>query len=163
MLTGPPIVPNAADTLLIDQIGDCKAGKKAAHMKHRCLAGIGKVDNWGVSVGSCGPTRERIISSSPSSVLRPTFEGGKAGPAKALTKIGSRCYIADPITSSLRGLPIGYGRVSCANSLVLSNVPAGSKAFGTPCRVLGEVTLDVLREGGLPYGLRGTEDHECLS
>ena len=38
-----------------------------------------------------------------------------------------------------KGVTIGEGCVIGANSLVLSDIPPKSKAFGTPCRVIGKV------------------------
>lgn len=71
-----------------------------------------------------------------------TVTGGVAGPAKASTKIGSRCYVG-PNTVIAKGVTIGDGCVIGANSLVLSDLPEGSKAFGTPCRTIGKVTPEV--------------------
>lgn len=65
--------------------------------------------------------------------------GGVAGPAKAPTKIGSRCYIG-PNAVIAKGVTVGDGCVIGANSLVLCDIPEDSKAFGTPCRVVGKVT-----------------------
>jgi len=62
--------------------------------------------------------------------------GGKADPDRAPTAIGSRCYIG-PNTVIAKGVTIGEGCVIGANSLVLDDIPPGSKAFGTPCRVHG--------------------------
>jgi acetyltransferase-like isoleucine patch superfamily enzyme len=63
---------------------------------------------------------------------------GVASPARAPTKIGSRCYIG-PNTVIAKGVTVGDGCVIGANSLVLSDIPEGRKAFGTPCRVVGRV------------------------
>jgi acetyltransferase-like isoleucine patch superfamily enzyme len=63
--------------------------------------------------------------------------GGEAGPDRAPVSIGSRCYIG-PNTVIAKGVSIGEGSVIGAMSLVLKSVPAGSKAFGTPARVVGE-------------------------
>lgn len=62
------------------------------------------------------------------------ISGGEAGPERAPTRIGDRCYIG-PNTIVAKGVTIGDGCVIGANSLVLSEVPAGSKAYGTPCRI----------------------------
>ena len=40
------------------------------------------------------------------------------------------------------GVTIGDGSVVGANSFVNSDIPAGSKAFGTPARVVGPATGD---------------------
>ncbi|MCP4378958.1 MAG: acyltransferase [bacterium] len=65
--------------------------------------------------------------------------GGKADKTHGPTAIGSRCYIG-PNTVIAMGVTIGDGCVIGANSLVLEDIPAGSKAFGTPCRVHGQVS-----------------------
>ena len=60
-----------------------------------------------------------------------------ASPAeRAPTRIGNRCYLG-PNTIVAKGVTIGDGAVVGANSLVLHDIPAGAKAFGTPCRVVG--------------------------
>lgn len=64
--------------------------------------------------------------------------GGAAPYVKARTVIGSRCYLG-PQTVIAKGVVIGDGCVIGACSLVLENIPPGSKAFGTPCRVVGPV------------------------
>lgn len=62
--------------------------------------------------------------------------GGVAPHVHAATKIGSRCYIG-PMTVVAKGVVIGDGSVVGAHSLVLHDIPAGSKCFGVPCRVVG--------------------------
>lgn len=66
------------------------------------------------------------------------LNGGKALPSRAETRIGSRCYIG-PNTVVAKGVTIGEGCVIGAQSLVLSDIPSGSKAFGSPCRIHGRV------------------------
>ena len=61
--------------------------------------------------------------------------GGQVQPERAPTTIGSRCYLG-PNVIVTRGVTIGDGCVIGANSLVRTNIPPGSKAFGTPCRVV---------------------------
>lgn len=65
-----------------------------------------------------------------------SLTAGRALVSRAPTTIGSRCYIG-PNTVIAKGVTVGDGAVIGANSLVLHDVPAGSKAFGTPCRVVG--------------------------
>ena len=60
--------------------------------------------------------------------------GGSAPFEYAPVKIGSRCYIG-PNTVIARGVTIGDGCIIGAQSLVLKDIPSGSKAFGTPCRL----------------------------
>lgn len=65
-----------------------------------------------------------------------SISGGTIPPQRAPTCIGSRCYIG-PNVIVAKGVTIGDGCIIGANSLVLSDVPSGMKAFGTPCRVIG--------------------------
>ena len=62
--------------------------------------------------------------------------GGEREAARAPTRIGSRCYIG-PMTVVAMGVSIGDGCIIGAHTLVLDDVPAGSKAWGVPCRVQG--------------------------
>jgi acetyltransferase-like isoleucine patch superfamily enzyme len=61
---------------------------------------------------------------------------GQAAPERASTSIGNNCYIG-PNTVVAKGVNIGDGCIVGANSLVLEDIPAGQKAFGTPCRIVG--------------------------
>lgn len=63
-----------------------------------------------------------------------SLSGGTAPVTKAPTRIGSNCYIG-PNCVIAKGVTIGDGVVIGAGSLVLHDIPAHSKAFGTPCRV----------------------------
>lgn len=65
------------------------------------------------------------------------LSGGKAPYKLKPTRIGSRCYIG-PNTVIANGVTIGDGCVIGANSLALDDIPPGSKAYGTPCKVVGE-------------------------
>jgi acetyltransferase-like isoleucine patch superfamily enzyme len=68
------------------------------------------------------------------------LSGGRDAPQYAPTTIGSRCYIG-PQTVIAKGVSIGDGCVIGAHSLVMQDIPAGMKAFGRPCRVIGPVSL----------------------
>ncbi|MGH8612353.1 MAG: acyltransferase [Gammaproteobacteria bacterium] len=68
--------------------------------------------------------------------VRWALSGGRHGPDCAPTRIGSRCYIG-PQTMIAKGVSIGDGCIIGAHSLVLGDVPAGMKAYGVPCRVMG--------------------------
>jgi acetyltransferase-like isoleucine patch superfamily enzyme len=70
-----------------------------------------------------------------------TISGGVLPIERAMTRIGSRCYIG-PNTIVAKGISIGDGCIIGANSLVLHDIPAGSKAFGTPCRIVGEASFE---------------------
>lgn len=67
------------------------------------------------------------------------ISGGRAPTTHAPTRIGDRCYIG-PSCVIAKGVNIGDGCVVGANSLVLRDIEAGSKAWGTPCRVVGKAT-----------------------
>ena len=60
--------------------------------------------------------------------------GGQAPYERAPTTIGRNCYIG-PNTVVAKGVTIGDGAVIGANSLVLGDIPANARAFGTPARV----------------------------
>ncbi len=62
--------------------------------------------------------------------------GGVAQYVYAATVIGSRCFIGAG-TIITKGVTIGDGCVIGANSLVLHDIPQNSKAFGSPCRIVG--------------------------
>ena len=66
--------------------------------------------------------------------------GGKMPHTHAPTAIGNRCYIGTNVVIA-KGVTIGDGCIIGACSLVLADVPAGSKAWGTPCTVQGKVDL----------------------
>jgi acetyltransferase-like isoleucine patch superfamily enzyme len=60
--------------------------------------------------------------------------GGAAPYEHAPTSVGNNCYLG-PNTIVAKGVDIGDGCVIGANSLVLTSIPAGSTAYGSPCRV----------------------------
>jgi acetyltransferase-like isoleucine patch superfamily enzyme len=66
------------------------------------------------------------------------LSGGSAPYEYAPTSIGDNCYIG-PSTIIVKGVRIGRGCRVGANSLVLADIPDGSIAHGTPCRVVGQV------------------------
>jgi len=66
------------------------------------------------------------------------LSGGNAAYEYAPTAIGSRCFIGSG-TIITKGVTIGDGCIIGANSLVLESIPAGQKAYGSPCRVVGPV------------------------
>jgi acetyltransferase-like isoleucine patch superfamily enzyme len=69
------------------------------------------------------------------------LSGGRASYAYAATSIGDNCYIG-PCTVIAKGVRIGNGCLVGANSLVLADVPDGSIAHGTPCRIAGQVAAE---------------------
>lgn len=64
------------------------------------------------------------------------ISGGTAEYQYAKTCVGNRCYIGPNVVVA-KGVTLGDGCVVGANSLVLNSIPAGMKAFGNPCRVVG--------------------------
>lgn len=62
------------------------------------------------------------------------LSGGTAAMAKAATRIGSRVYIG-PNTVIAKGVTIGDDCVIGAQSLVLGDIPPGSRAWGRPAKV----------------------------
>lgn len=70
--------------------------------------------------------------------VQSVLSGGKVAPERDATSIGSNCYIG-PNTIITKGVSIGDGVVIGANSFVNKDIPSGSKAYGTPCRVVGRI------------------------
>jgi acetyltransferase-like isoleucine patch superfamily enzyme len=66
-----------------------------------------------------------------------SLSGGTAPLVRVPTRIGDRCYIG-PNSVIAKGVTIGDGCVIGAGSIVLSDLPAGCRAAGAPCRVIGE-------------------------
>ena len=64
------------------------------------------------------------------------LSSGQAEYEKAPTSIGNNCYLG-PNVVVVKGVTIGSRCVIGANSLVLHDIPASSKAYGSPCRVIG--------------------------
>lgn len=69
--------------------------------------------------------------------VRNTLSGGAEPIVRKPTVIGSRCYVG-PNAVVAMGVVIGDGAVIGANSLVLDDIPAGAKAYGAPCRPVGD-------------------------
>lgn len=67
------------------------------------------------------------------------LSGRTADYRHAATSIGDNCYIGPNVVVA-KGVRIGTGCVIGAQSLVLGDIPDGSKAYGTPCRVVGPAT-----------------------
>ena len=59
--------------------------------------------------------------------------GGQSEVERSPTEIGSRCYLGPNVVVA-KGVKIGDGCIIGANSVVLSDLPENSKAFGNPCR-----------------------------
>jgi acetyltransferase-like isoleucine patch superfamily enzyme len=78
--------------------------------------------------------------------VRWAVSGGVERATRRATRVGSRCYLG-PNTVVAKGVTIGEGSVIGAGSLVLHDIPAGSRAYGTPCRVVGRVEVTEAAEG----------------
>lgn len=113
-------------------LGDVKVGKNTWIGPFTILDGSG-----GLEIGSFCSIAAGVQIYSHDTVQW-AISGGQASPEKASTKIGDRCYIG-PNTVISKGVTIGNGCVIGANSLVLHNIPEESKAYGSPCRVIGQV------------------------
>ncbi len=69
------------------------------------------------------------------------ISGGKEEPQRNPTRIGSRCYIG-PNTVIAMGVTIGDGCAIGGKSLVMEDIPSGSKAYGSPCRVVARASSE---------------------
>jgi acetyltransferase-like isoleucine patch superfamily enzyme len=116
-------------------LGDVQVGKSTWIGPFTILDGSG-----GLSIGDCCSISAGVQIYTHDS-KKWAISGGKADYEREPTKIGSRCYIG-PQTVIAKGVTIGDGCVIGANSLVLSDIPSGSKAYGVPCKVLGAVEAD---------------------
>lgn len=118
------------DSVLV--FGDVQVGPKTWIGPFVILDGVG-----GLSIGSnCSISAGVQIYSHDT--VKWAISGGEAPYEYARTTIGDNCYIG-PNTIIAKGVAIGNGSVIGANSLVLHDIPAGSKAYGAPCRIAGQV------------------------
>lgn len=107
--------------------GDVKAGDHTWIGPFTLLDGSG-----GLEIGSyCSISAGVQIYTHDS--MKWAVSGGDAPYDYAPVRIGDRCYIG-PNTVISKGVSIGDGSIVGANSLVLSDVPAGSKAYGCPAK-----------------------------
>jgi acetyltransferase-like isoleucine patch superfamily enzyme len=112
--------------------GDVRVGARTWIGPFVILDGAG-----GLSIGSNCSISAGVQIYSHDTVQWAT-SGGQAPYEFARTTVGDNCYIG-PNTVIAKGVAIGSGSVIGANSLVLHDIPAGSKAYGTPCRIVGTV------------------------
>lgn len=66
------------------------------------------------------------------------ISGGVEPKEQKKVAIGNNCYIG-PNTIITKGVKIGNGCIIGANSLVMQDIPDNTKAFGTPCKIIGPV------------------------
>lgn len=111
-------------------IGNVKVGKETWIGPFTLLDGSG-----GLEIGEfCSISAGVQIYSHDS--VQWALSGGSSKYEVGPVRIGSRCYVGPNVVIA-KGVTIGDGCVIGANSLVLRDIPEGSKAFGTPCRVMG--------------------------
>ena len=110
-------------------LGDVKVGNHTWIGPFTVLDGSG-----GLEIGSHCSISAGVQIYSHDTVER-SLSGGQMPIRRAATKIGSNCYIGPNAIISM-GVQIGDGVVIGANSFVNNSVPAGSRAYGTPCRVV---------------------------
>lgn len=111
-------------------LGDVKVGRNVWIGPFTVLDGSG-----GLEIGDfCSISAGVQIYSHDS--VQWAVSGGKAPYEYNRVRIGSRCYIG-PTTIVAKGVTIGDGCIVGAHSLVLSDIPENSKAFGIPCRIIG--------------------------
>lgn len=116
-------------------LGDVKVGRDTWIGPFTVLDGSG-----GLEIGSHCSISAGVQIYSHDTVER-SISGGTAPIARAGTKIGSNCYLG-PNVVVCKGVTIGDRVAVGANSLVLTDIPSDSKAFGTPCRIVGSSRSD---------------------
>ena len=121
------------DSVLV--LGDVRVGRNTWIGPFVVLDGSG-----GLSIGShCSISAGVQIYSHDT--VDWALSGGKAAYTHAPTSVGDNCYIG-PCAVIAQGVHIGNRCRVGANSLVLADIPEGSLAHGTPCRVIGHVEGD---------------------
>lgn len=129
------------DSVLV--LGDVKVGRNTWIGPFVVLDGSG-----GLVIGShCSISAGVQIYSHDS--VQWAVSGGEAPYMHAATTIGDNCYLGPNVVIG-RGVRIGSRCVIGANSLVLQDIPEGSKAVGTPCRIIGTSAQDEETVSGLP-------------
>lgn len=69
-----------------------------------------------------------------------SLTGGKHDYEKANVIIGDRCYLGPNVIVS-KGIRIGKCSLIGANSLINKSIPPYSIAFGSPCKIVGNVKI----------------------
>lgn len=109
-------------------LGDVSVGKNTWIGPFTVLDGSGHLvigDNCSISAGVQIYTHDTVAWAT---------SGGTDPAERAPVTIGSRCYIG-PNAIISKGITIGDGCVIGANSFVNTDIPSGTKAWGTPARV----------------------------
>jgi len=123
---------NIYDTSLV--IGDVKVGGNTWVGPFTILDGSG-----GLTIGSFCSVSSGVQIYTHDSV-KWALSGGKEDYEYDPVEIGDYCYVG-PLTVITRGLTIGHHCLIGANSLVNADIPEYSIAFGSPCRIIGEVEV----------------------
>jgi acetyltransferase-like isoleucine patch superfamily enzyme len=109
-------------------IGDVTVGQNTWIGPQALLDGSG-----GLSIGAnCSISAGVQIYSHDS--IQWAVSGGKSPYEYAPTSIGKNCYLGPNAVVS-KGVTIGNCCIIGANSLVVNNIPDGSKAWGTSCMI----------------------------
>lgn len=117
------------DSVLV--LGDVRVGSKTWIGPFVVLDGSG-----GLTIGSnCSISAGVQIYSHDT--VKWAVSGGVEPYERAPTSVGDNCYLGPNVVVA-KGVNIGSGCIIGANSLVLEDIPPGSKAHGTPCRVVGQ-------------------------
>jgi len=114
--------------------GDVSVGQNTWIGPNTILDGSGKLtigDNCSVSAGVQIYTHDSVDWA---------ISGGEKPVTRDKTEIGSRCYIG-PNSIIAKGVKIGDGSIIGAMSLVLTDIPPNSKAWGVPASVQGQADL----------------------
>lgn len=109
-------------------LGDVQVGKNTWIGPFTVLDGSGHLvigDNCSISAGVQIYTHDTVAWAT---------SGGTESVERSPVSIGSCCYIG-PNSIISKGITIGDGCVIGANSFVNTDIPSGSKAWGTPARV----------------------------
>ncbi len=112
-------------------LGDVKVGKNTWIGPFTVLDGSGGLvigDYCSISAGVQIYTHDTVNWA---------LSGGIESPERAQVHIGNRCYIGPNVIIS-KGVTIGDGCVIGANSLVNRDIPANTKAWGTPAKCHGQ-------------------------
>jgi acetyltransferase-like isoleucine patch superfamily enzyme len=118
------------DSALI--IGDVSVGEHSWIGPFTVLDGSG-----GLSIGDfCSVSAGVQIYSHDT--VRWAISGGVAPPERAAVRVGNRCYIGPNVVIT-KGVEIGDGCIIGANSFVDKDIPAGTRAWGSPARARGTV------------------------
>lgn len=116
-------------------VGDVKVGENTWIGPFTVLDGSGSLEIGSFCSISAG------VQIYTHDTVKWALSGGIHKAERAPTRIGSRCYIGPNVVIAM-GVTIGDGSIIGANSLVLKDIPTGSKAYGNPCKLVGRVITE---------------------